>query len=161
MTTQRLVVCRPHTPHAGSVEIVVDGSTLISLLARLPLTPVVLVRVRDEAVVRGQQGGHADATAIASALGDLEPRPDAPGRTVDDRVLAAAVEVGALAADDLAPGRRATNQGARWLRTADLVLLGDRTGTVGREERRAAIGALHHAGHITDDIRDHCWETLP
>ena len=150
------------------MQILVDSSTLISLarsallplLARLPLTPVVLVSVWDEAVVRGQQGGHADATAIGSALGGLEPRPDPAGRTVDDRVLTAAIEVGALAANDLALGRRATNQGARWLRTVDLVLLGDRTGTVGRAECRAAIGALHHAGRITDEIRDHCWETL-
>ena len=146
-----------------------DSSTLISLarsallplLARLPLRPVVLVSVWDETVVRGRQGGHADATAIGRALSDLEPRPDPAGRTVDDRVLAAAAQVGVLAANDLALGRRATNQGARWLRTADLVLLGHRTGTVGSVECRAAIGALHHAGRITDDIRDRCWEALP
>lgn len=139
---------------------VLDSSTLISLawagqlglLAKVPLECVVLDVVRVETVTAGRAGGHADATAIETAIAALGPVAAEPAGSVDEAVLATAVARGTLVANDLALGRRAANLGARWLRTADLVLLCVRTGSLHPTGGRAALTALHASGRLTQAL---------
>lgn len=141
---------------------VLDSSTLISLawagqlgvLAQVPIEWVVIDAVYREAVTEGLAHGHADAAAIERAIAELERQQDPTGATVDARVLAAAAEVGALAANDLVLGRRAGNLGAHWLRTGDLVVLATTVRALGTVAGRQAITALHDAGRLTDELRD-------
>jgi rRNA-processing protein FCF1 len=141
--------------------VVFDSSTLISLaragllplLARLPVDIVVLNVVWDEVVVAGRAGQHPDAVAIADALSDRAHSLAPPARTVDDAVVLAAADDGALVCNDITLGRRARNLGARWLRTADLLILLQRAGTMTGTETRAGIESLYRAGRITDDLR--------
>lgn len=144
------------------MRIVLDSSTLISLswsaqlplLGRLPLDLVVIRSVYAETVTDGRARGHADATGIQHALAGLSPADDPPGVTVDAMVLAAAVDVGAVATNDLVIGRRAANLGVRWLRTGDLVVLGVATGSFDQTMGRRAIEALAATGRITMELRD-------
>jgi hypothetical protein len=144
------------------MRVVMDSSSLISLawsgqlevLGPLPITLVVIDSVYSESVTRGLQQGHADAAAIQHALRDAERVTDPPGRTIDEMVVTAAQDVGAVVANDVVIGRRSRNVGARWLRTADLMILGHATDTLDATACRAAVAALHDAGRITDHLRD-------
>lgn len=134
-----------------------DSSTLISLawagqLALLPKVPIELLVpdvVRAEAVTAGLAAGHPDAAAIETAIGGLGSVSTGPGGSIDQAVLNAALAVGTLLCNDLALGRRAANLGVRWLRTADLLILCARMGTLSQDDGRAALGALHAAGRLT------------
>lgn len=150
------------------MEIVADSSSLISLaragllhvVPRLPATLVLLDRVWSETVAAGRAGGHADALAIDSALGEYARRPAPAAPTVDAAVLAAAVQVGALVANDLTLGRRARNLGVGWLRTVDLLVLAARTDTLPTVEAADGVIALRDCGRITADLADHYLEVL-
>lgn len=139
---------------------VIDTASLISLaraghlglLVALPVDLVVLDVVLGEAVTEGLAGGHADAAAIESALSDLAVVTAARTTTVDAAVLSAAVDVGMLLSSDLALGRRARSAGARWLRTADLVILVHRLGRLDVEQSRAAVDALLHSGRLAPEL---------
>lgn len=141
---------------------VIDSSSLISLaragllalLRQLPEPPTLLPAVWDEVVSAGKAGQHADAVAIESVF--AEPPAGTTGRSapVDDQVVQAAVDDGTLLANDLALGRRARNLGARWLRTADLIVLLAETGRASAADARAGIHALGSAGRITVELRD-------
>ncbi len=148
--------------------VVLDSSTLISLaragllpvLTRLPFELVVLDVVWEEVVVAGRSGLHADAVAIEQALAD-RPRQIAPdANTVDEAVLLAAVDDGILACNDLTLGRRARNLGARWVRTADLLVILVRSGAVAITEAASGIEALFNAGRISQAMRDDYLEVL-
>ncbi|MGI8983452.1 MAG: hypothetical protein ACR2HM_02780 [Acidimicrobiales bacterium] len=147
---------------------VFDSSALISLaragllplLARLPVDVVILDVVWDEVVETGRAGQHPDAWAIAEALGDRSRHRAPPARTVDDAVVLAAADHGALACNDITLGRRARNLGARWLRTADLLVLLRRPGAATSAETRAGIESLYRSGRITDDLRLEYLEVL-
>ncbi len=142
---------------------VVDSSTWISLaraglldlVGRLPVEPVILDVVFDEAVDRGLQSGRPDATAIAASLHGRPITPSPTGAaSVDAAVLLAARAVGALVANDLALGRRARNLGVLWLRTADLVVLAVRTSAMAAGEGRDALSALEASGRLAADLAD-------
>ncbi len=147
---------------------VLDTSSLISLawagrlplLSLLPVEPVILDSVFTEAVTQGRTRGHADAAAIESALVDLERIHDEPVGSVDARVVRAAEQVGTVVANDQALGRRAASCGARWLRTADLVLIGFHTERLSAQSARSAVLALHGAGRLTERLRDEYLEVL-
>jgi hypothetical protein len=151
------------------VDAVIDSSSLISLakagslslLGCAPFDVVVLDAVRAETVGAGLAAGLADAAAIATAIADLPVRQTASGTTpVDTVVLGAAVVAGTLIANDLALGRRARNLGARWLRTADLVVLLAKTDRITAPEARRAVLALADAGRITSDLAHDYLEDL-
>lgn len=79
--------------------------------------------------------------------------------TVDQVVLEVGRQHGALLTSDLALGRRASNLGIRWLRTADFVVLCVRIGKVSTDQGIAALRALHSAGRITEALlRDYLEE---
>ncbi|MGH9158253.1 MAG: hypothetical protein ACRD1K_21005 [Acidimicrobiales bacterium] len=147
---------------------VFDSSTLISLaragllplLPRLPVDIVILDVVWDEVVVAGRAGQHSDAVAIADTLGDRSRHASPAARTVDDAVVLAAADHGALACNDITLGRRARNLGALWLRTADLLMVLRRTGAATGAETRAAMESLRSAGRITDELRLEYLEAL-
>lgn len=148
---------------------VVDSSTWISLarsgllglLERVDVQPVLLDVVRDECVGAGLVGGHADAAALETVMDRLEMHASATaGEDVDAMVLAAARPIGVLVTNDLALGRRARNAGLAWLRTADLVVLGVRRGTMTPAQARRAVDALRAAGRITATLADAYLEEL-
>ena len=147
---------------------IVDSSSLISLsrtglldvIGLLPEPPRILDVVWREVVDEGLAGQHADASAIDAALRS-EPRQAAPvAPTIDQAVLLSAVADGTLLANDLALGRRARNLGARWIRTADLIVILQRTGRYTANHARNAIAALWSAGRITKSLRDQYLEAL-
>ena len=130
------------------------------LLGRLSRQPRILDVVWTEVVVEGKAGQHPDAFVIDAAL-RTEPRdtaPDAP--TIDQAVLQAAVADGVLLANDLTLGRRARSLGARWLRSADLLVLLSAAGRCTHEEARNGIESLWSAGRITDSLRDEYLERI-
>ncbi|MGF1661042.1 MAG: hypothetical protein ACFCVG_00980 [Kineosporiaceae bacterium] len=141
---------------------VVDSSTLISLawsggldLISPPCCPVSLVvpaEVRHETVDEGLARGYPDAAAIADAISDAAMTEPVDARTTDQAVLVAAREHGLLLTNDVALGRRAANVGVRWLRTADLVLLGVRTGHVTERRAMAVMHGMHAAGRLTSEL---------
>lgn len=139
---------------------VLDTSTLISLawsgqlgvLTRAPIELVVPDVVRQEAVDSGHAAGYPDAAAIDAAIGGLGTISTQAATTTDQAVLSAGVDVGTLVTNDLALGRRAANLGARWLRTADLILLCMGSGSLSADDGRAALGALHAAGRLTPTL---------
>jgi hypothetical protein len=122
---------------------------------------VVLDVIQDESVRAGRAGGHPDAAAIEAALSDHRvdhaPRE---GASVDERVLAAATDVGLLISNDLALGRRARNLGASWLRTADLVIWMAGTQRLSASAAPAAIVALRDAGRISPELAGDYLEDL-
>jgi hypothetical protein len=139
-----------------------DSSSLISLaragllrlLHRLPEPPRILDVVWEEVVVRGRASQHPDAFVIEAALRTTprDPSPDAP--TIDQAVLEAAVADGILVANDRTLGRRARSLGARWLRSADLLVLLATRRSCSREEARNGVESLWAAGRITESLRD-------
>ncbi len=108
--------------------------------------------VRAETVASGLASGHPDAAAIEAAIAPLAGVETEPAGSVDQAVLAAALGVGTLVSNDLALGRRAANLGVRWLRTADLLILCVKTGTVSQDDARAVLNALHAAGRLTSAL---------
>lgn len=140
---------------------VIDTSSLISLawsgrldlIAAQPLDLVVIEGVFAEAVVHGRASGHADAIAIERAIEGAERAGNPTDGTVDESVVMAAGEVGVVITNDQVVGRRSQNLGARWLRTADLVVLAYRTGNWRADQATAAIAALHSAGRITHHLK--------
>jgi predicted nucleic acid-binding protein len=156
------------------VRIAVDSSTLISLawagqlelLSHTPIPLIVPPEVRHETVTEGLARGYPDAAAIEQAIKTIPsptPAPDHPtgSHPVDHAVLESGRRHGALLTNDLALGRRATNLGVRWLRTADLVVLCVRTSTISGDRGIAALKALRSAGRITEDLLDAYLEDLP
>lgn len=147
---------------------VADSSSLISLaragllpvVARLPVTLIVLDRVWSETVAGGRAGGHPDALAIESVLGEYPRRRSRPAPTADAAVIEAAVEVGGLVANDLTLGRRARNLGVTWLRTVDLLVLAVRGGALTVAEGQDGVVALRDSGRITTELADHYLEVL-
>lgn len=140
--------------------VVLDTSTLISLawagwLRIIPLVPLELVvpdAVYQEAVTEGVASGYADASAIESAVRSLRRLSVPSEGTVDQAVLTAALEVGGVVTNDLALGRRASNLGSRWLRTADLAVLCVHAERLSAEAARSALSALHAAGRISAEL---------
>lgn len=141
--------------------VIVDSSSLIclaragllDLLNRLPERPRILDVVWDEVVRAGRAGQHADAFAVQAVLGRESRQVSPVAPSVDQAVLEAALADGALLANDLTLGRRARNLGARWLRTADLVLLLYRAERRSRDEACHGIESLWSAGHISESLR--------
>lgn len=117
-----------------------------------PVRLIVPEEVYTEAVKEGRAGGHADASAIESAVKPLEIRSSGQTGSVDERVLYLSRIVGLLITNDVALGRRAANLGIGWLRTADLVLACLRLGTINKDRARAALQSLHDAGRITPEL---------
>ncbi len=109
--------------------------------------------VQREAVTDGVASGYPDASAIQTAIGPpLSVLPRIVANTVDQMVLAAAVEAGTVLTNDLALGRRASNLGVRWLRTADLIVLCVRAGRLEKDSGRSALRALNSAGGLTAEM---------
>jgi predicted nucleic acid-binding protein len=142
------------------VDAAVDSSTLISLawsgqlelLDRVPLRVVIPAAVRRETVEEGLEWGYPDAAAIERAIAALPVTEGAVAVTVDAAVLEAGRAQGVLLTNDVALGRRAANLGVHWLRTADLVMLCVRSGSIGPERGIAAVRALRSAGRLTEDL---------
>jgi len=135
-------------------------SGLLQLLRRPLLKPIILDVVEEESVGAGLARGHPDAAAIEEAIVGCERRAGDRKVSADAAVLTAAREVGTLVANDLALGRRARNLGVRWLRTADLVVLGVRTSVISDGEARDAIVALRDAGRLTPELAVEYLEVL-
>lgn len=141
---------------------VVDSSTLISmawagildLLGRSPIPLIVPSAVHQETVQQGRVQGHSDAEAIESAVARLEIRACGEQGSVDDRVLELGREVGLLITNDVALGRRASNLGVGWLRTADLVVVCARLNRITPERALAALQGLFSSGRITKELLD-------
>lgn len=131
------------------------------MLRHSPFEVVVLDAVRAETVDAGLAAGQADASAIATAIVTIAVRETPSGPTpVDAVVLDAAVGAGVLITNDLALGRRARNLGARWLRTADFVVLLARPDRITVPEARRAVLALADAGRITSELAGDYLEDL-
>lgn len=153
-----------HIPCAivGVVRAVIDSSSLISLawagrlelINALPIELVVIDAVYAEVVEEGLARGYPDAAAIEHALRRVLRAPDPVAGSVDERVVAAGVGVGVVVANDQVLGRRCQNRGGSWLRTADLVVLAVRTGSIDVQFGRAAIQALLSTGRITQTLAD-------
>ncbi|MGQ0743504.1 MAG: hypothetical protein ACT4OS_04045 [Acidimicrobiales bacterium] len=147
---------------------IIDSSTLISmaragLLPLLPLLPhevVILDVVWNEVVVSGRAGNHPDAVPIAQALADSVLKVTPAARTVDAAVLAAAAADGTLACNDAVLGRRARSLGARWLRSADLLVLLLRLERITPATAASGIQSLFFANRITAQLRDQYMEVL-
>ncbi len=149
---------------------VLDSSTLISLaragllhlLPSLPVSPILLDVVHEEAVSMGRRLLYADATSIEAALQDMEITGGGSSYAgADAAVLAGAEQVGMLVCNDLTLGRRARNLGVRWLRTADLVIAALQQGTLDADMARGAVVALRDAGRITEDLAYAYLEEIP
>jgi len=110
--------------------------------------------VRQETVVDGLARGYPDAAAIEAAVAHLPSIATSNVSSADEAVLNAARAVGILLANDVALGRRASNLGVSWLRTADFVVLCVRTELLDASSGRDALDALRSAGRITDDLLD-------
>lgn len=144
------------------MDVVIDSSSLISLawagrlslLRVAPLHWVVLAVVHDEVVTAGLASGHADAAAIGAALDGFPLQATPTASSVDAAVVAAAAETGAVMANDVVIGRRASSLGASWLRTADLVAVLAGIGALATAAARESIVALHVAGRISGELRD-------
>lgn len=150
------------------MQAVVDSSALISLARagllhlapRLPIEVVLLDVVWDEAVRAGRDGGHVDAASLESVFAASARRPAEAAASVDAAVLAAAVGVGGLVANDLALGRRARNLGVTWLRSADLLMAAVAVGGIGVAEARDGVLALRDSGRIAPALAAEYLEEL-
>jgi hypothetical protein len=80
--------------------------------------------------------------------------------SADDRVLAAAADVGMLISSALAPGRRARNLGVAWLRTADVIVWMTGAGRISATAGAAAITALRDPGRLSGSLAESYLEDL-
>jgi len=151
------------------VRAVVDSSSWISLaragllglLHTVPVEPVLLDVVHAEIVGEGRRGGYADAAALTAAVAPF-PVMATKGREgqVDSRVLDVAQDIGVLIANDLALGRRARSLGVAWIRTADLIAVAVRSGSMSSADGIEALNALEASGRITRELADAYREQL-
>lgn len=122
---------------------------LLGLLPRLPVTPVLLDVVWQEVVEAGLDAGHPDAALLNTALSGLPiVSTERTTSVIEAVVLAQSLAVGVLVSNDLPLGRRSRNLGVDWLRTADLLLLAQRSGRVSTIEARQAVTSLRSAARI-------------
>jgi rRNA-processing protein FCF1 len=148
---------------------VIDSSSWISLaraglldiLRAVPVEPVLLDVVHAEIVNEGRRGGYADAAALTAAV-TVIPVTTTKGRgsPADARVLDIAQDVGVLIANDLALGRRARSVGILWIRTADLIVLAVRSGSMSSADGTDGLRALEETGRISRELADEYREQL-
>lgn len=147
---------------------VVDSSSWISLaraglldvLRSAAVEPVLLDVVHAEIVGEGRRGGHADAVVLAGAVAAVPVTPTEPDDRVDTRVLNGARQIGVLIANDLALGRRARSLGVAWIRTADLVVLSVKQGSMSSADGVEGLRALEASGRISAELADTYREQL-
>jgi hypothetical protein len=128
---------------------------LLNLLQAVPVEPVLLDVVHSEIVEEGRRGGYPDAAALTTAVTSVPVvTTKAPHGPVDARVLEAAQGVGVLIANDLALGRRARSLGISWIRTADVILLAVRSGSISTAEGSDGLTALEATGRVTRELAE-------
>lgn len=150
------------------MDAAVDSSTLISLawsgslwlIEKSPMSFHIPVPVREEVVAAGVAHGYADAAAIESATKDCPSLDVGTTSGVDAAVLEAGVQIGALLCNDIALGRRASNLGVTWLRTADLVMVSVKARAIDAERGREVLESLRDTGRITDELLQSYLEEL-
>jgi rRNA-processing protein FCF1 len=134
---------------------------LLGLIPAVPVEPVLLDVVQAEIVAEGRRGGHADASAITAAVADTPVMPtEDRERSIDARVLNAARRVGVLIANDLSLGRRARSLGVQWIRSADMLVIALRSGSISSAAALDGVRALEQAGRITRELADAYRDTL-
>lgn len=133
---------------------------LLPLLRVAAVDPVLLDVVQAEIVEEGRRGGYADAAVLTGAVAGIPLTITADRGSADSRVLDAAKETGMLIANDLALGRRARSLGVAWIRTADLIILGVRRGSMSQREAMEGLSALEATGRITSGLADAYREQL-
>ena len=134
---------------------------LLDLLRAVPVEPVLLDVVHSEIVDEGRRGGHPDAAALTAAVAGVRvTTTTGRERAVDARVLGAAQDIGVLIANDLALGRRARSLGVAWIRSADVILLAVRSGSVSSREGLDGLRALEDTGRITSELAEAYREQL-
>ncbi len=128
---------------------------LLNLLQAVPVEPVLLDVVHSEIVEEGRRGGHPDAAALTTAVASVPVMTTkAQHGPVDARVLEAAQDVGVLIANDLALGRRARSLGVSWIRTAGVILLAVRSGSISTAEGIDGLTSLEATGRVTRELAD-------
>jgi len=126
---------------------------LLNLLPAMPVEAVLLDVVHDEIVAQGRRGGHPDAAALSAVVADIPVvRTEHAKLAIDSVVLSASADAGVLVANDLALGRRARSLGVQWIRTADLIILATKSGSMTRPAGREALRALEASGRITPEL---------
>jgi len=134
---------------------------LLDLLRAVAVEPVLLDVVHAEIVDEGRRGGHPDAAALTAAVAGVRvTTTTGRERAVDARVLDAAQDIGVLIANDLALGRRARSLGVAWIRSADVILLAVRSGSVSSREGLDGLRALEDTGRITSELAEAYREQL-
>ena len=134
---------------------------LLDLLRAVAVEPVLLDVVHAEIVDEGRRGGHPDAAALTAAVAGVHvTTTTGRERAVDARVLDAAQDIGVLIANDLALGRRARSLGVAWIRSADVILLAVRSGSVSSREGLDGLRALEDTGRITSELAEAYREQL-
>ncbi|MBW3605462.1 MAG: hypothetical protein KY460_11255 [Actinobacteria bacterium] len=129
------------------------------IIGKSPIELRVPTPVRDEVVVAGIAHGYADALAIEATIKNLPAVEVEVETNVDAAVLDMSTSTGTLVCNDIALGRRASNLGVTWLRTADLVVLTVRSRAIPVEQGRDVLESLHDAARITDELlRDYVEE---
>jgi rRNA-processing protein FCF1 len=134
---------------------------LLDVLHTVPVEPVLLDVVHAEIVGEGRRGGYADAAALTTAVAAIPvTATGGQGSPVDTHVLDAAQDVGILVANDLALGRRARSLGVAWIRTADLIVLAVRSGSMSSTDGIDGLSALEDTGRITRELAEAYRERL-
>ena len=134
---------------------------LLDLLRAVAVEPVLLDVVHAEIVDEGRRGGHPDAAALTAAVAGVRvTTTTGRERAVDARVLDAAKDIGVLIANDLALGRRARSLGVAWIRSADVILLAVRSGSMSSREGLDGLRALEDTGRITSELAEAYREQL-
>jgi rRNA-processing protein FCF1 len=133
---------------------------LLEILQAASVEPVLVDVVRAEIVDEGRQGGHPDAAALSAAVAGVASTSTGARATADARVLEAAQAIGLLVANDLALGRRARSLGVAWIRTADLILIAVKNGSVSMLDGGRALSALVASGRVTPELADAYREQL-
>src|SRR2546422_1058512 len=134
---------------------------LLSVLHTASVKPVLLDVVHAEIVDEGRRGGSPDAAALTAAVAGIPVTPTKGQGPIDSRVLDGAQEVGVLIANDLALGRRARSLGVAWIRTADLIVLAVRSGSMSSADGVAGLTALEDTGRITRELAEAYREQMP
>lgn len=135
-------------------------SGLLDLLHAASVEPVLLDVVRAEIVEEGRRGGHADAAILATAVAAIPVTATQADDLPDARVLEGARQIGVLIANDLALGRRARSVGISWIRTADLLILGVKKGSMSSADGMAGLRALEASGRISTELAETYEELL-